>query len=76
MPAAVIVEAVRTPIGKRGGAFADLHPVDLAAHVMRALAERTGINPADITDEQTFSYAAGGIWLATPQEGGRIRRCG
>jgi acetyl-CoA acyltransferase len=52
MPAAVIVEAVRTPIGKRGGAFADLHPVDLAAHVMRALAERTGINPADVDDVQ------------------------
>jgi acetyl-CoA acyltransferase len=52
MPAAVIVEAVRTPIGKRGGAFADLHPVDLAAHVMRALAERTGINPAEVDDVQ------------------------
>ena len=52
MPAAVIVEAVRTPIGKRGGAFADLHPVDLAAHVMRALAERTGITPADVDDVQ------------------------
>ncbi|MCX4096818.1 thiolase family protein [Nocardia sp. alder85J] len=47
---AVIVGAVRTPIGKRNGAYAAVHPVDLSAHVLRALAERTGIDPAVVDD--------------------------
>lgn len=50
MPEAVIVEAVRTPIGKRGGALAGVHPVDLAARVLEALAARTGIDPALVDD--------------------------
>jgi acetyl-CoA acyltransferase len=50
MPEALIVEAVRTPIGKRNGSLADVHPVDLSAHVLRALAERTGIDPAVVDD--------------------------
>lgn len=47
---AVIVEAVRTPIGKRNGGLAGVHPVDLSALVLRALAERTGIDPAEVDD--------------------------
>jgi acetyl-CoA acyltransferase len=47
---AVIVEAVRTPVGKRNGAYKDTHPVDLSAHVLQALAERTGIDPAVVDD--------------------------
>ena len=47
---AVIVGAVRTPIGKRGGGLAGIHPVDLSAHVLAALVERTGIDPADVED--------------------------
>lgn len=47
---AVIVDAVRTPIGKRGGALADVHPAELSAVVLRALVERTGINPALVDD--------------------------
>jgi acetyl-CoA acyltransferase len=47
---AVIVAAVRTPVGKRGGAFADVHPADLSAHVLRALVARTGIDPAEVED--------------------------
>jgi len=47
---AVIVEAVRTPTGKRGGALKDWHPVDLSAHVLTALAERSGIDPALVED--------------------------
>ena len=47
---AVIVEAVRTPVGRRGGGLAGSHPVDLSAHVLRALAERTGLDPADVDD--------------------------
>jgi acetyl-CoA acyltransferase len=47
---AVIVGAVRTPVGRRKGGLADVHPVDLSAHVLRALAERTGLDPADVDD--------------------------
>jgi acetyl-CoA acyltransferase len=47
---AVIVDAVRTPLGRRGGKLKDWHPVDLAAHVLRALVERNGIDPALIDD--------------------------
>ena len=53
MPDAVIVDAVRTPvgIGKPGkGVLSETHPVDLSAHVLRALVERTGIDPALIDD--------------------------
>ena len=47
---AVIVDAVRTPTGKRNGALKDWHPVDLSAHVLTALVERTGIDPALVDD--------------------------
>ncbi|HEX6967653.1 MAG TPA: acetyl-CoA C-acyltransferase [Micromonosporaceae bacterium] len=47
---AVIVGAVRTPIGRRKGALAGVHPVDLSAHVLRALAERSGFEPVDVDD--------------------------
>jgi acetyl-CoA acyltransferase len=47
---AVIVGAVRTPIGRRTGALAGVHPVDLSGHVLRALATRTGFDPADVED--------------------------
>ncbi|MER5756414.1 thiolase family protein [Streptomyces sp. NPDC002088] len=47
---AVIVAAVRTPVGKRNGALADVHPGDLSAHVLNELVARTGIDPADVED--------------------------
>ena len=47
---AVIVDAVRTPIGKRNGALAGIHPADLSASVLTALAERNGFEPAIIDD--------------------------
>ncbi|NNF11491.1 MAG: thiolase family protein [Acidimicrobiia bacterium] len=50
MPHAVIVDAVRTPTGKRGGKLKDVHPVDLAAHVLNALQERNGLDPAQVDD--------------------------
>ncbi|MEP9392848.1 acetyl-CoA C-acyltransferase [Gordonia sp. VNK1] len=50
MTDAVIVDAVRTPIGRRGGALSGIHPADLSAHVLEALVGRTGIDPADIDD--------------------------
>jgi acetyl-CoA acyltransferase len=50
MPTAVIVDAVRTPLGKRGGRLKDWHPVDLAAETLVALQQRTGIDPALVED--------------------------
>ncbi|WP_127499030.1 acetyl-CoA C-acyltransferase [Actinoplanes solisilvae] len=47
---AVIIGAVRTPIGRRGGGLAGVHPVELSGQVLRALAERTGFEPADVDD--------------------------
>ncbi len=47
---AVIVDAVRTPLGRRGGKLKDWHPVDLAAEVLRALVERNELDPALIDD--------------------------
>ena len=64
---AVIVDAVRTPTGKRNGGLAGIHSADLSAHVLRALAARTGIDPVGVDDviwgcvmqigEQTFDIA-------------------
>ena len=47
---AVIVGAVRSPVGRRKGGLAGVHPVDLSAHVLRALAERVGFYPSDVDD--------------------------
>jgi acetyl-CoA acyltransferase len=47
---AVIVEAVRTPIGRRNGSLKDIHPVDLSALVLGELVRRTGIDPATVDD--------------------------
>ena len=50
MPEAYIVEAVRTPVGKRRGALAEIHSADLGAHVLSALVDRTGVDPAAVDD--------------------------
>jgi acetyl-CoA acyltransferase len=47
---AVVVEAVRTPIGKRNGSLAGVHPVDLSALVLNELVSRTGVDPGAIDD--------------------------
>ena len=47
---AVIVDTVRTPIGKRNGALAGWHPTDLLAHTLQALLARTGVDPGRIDD--------------------------
>src|SRR3954451_19209210 len=47
---AVIVDAVRTPVGRRNGAYKDVHPVDLSAHVLTSLADRTGIDTTVVDD--------------------------
>ena len=46
----VIIDLVRTPLGKRNGALAGVQPVDLLAHVLRALTERNGLDPALVED--------------------------
>ena len=50
MTNAVIIDAVRTPMGKRNGSLKDWHPVDLAAHTLRALVERSDLDPALVDD--------------------------
>jgi acetyl-CoA acyltransferase len=50
MPTAVIVDAVRTPLGRRNGKLKDWHPVDLAAHTLRSLVERVDLDPALVDD--------------------------
>jgi acetyl-CoA acyltransferase len=47
---AVIVDAVRTPVGRRAGGLSGTHPVDLSAHVLDALVARTGLDPALVED--------------------------
>jgi acetyl-CoA acetyltransferase family protein len=47
---AVIVDAVRTPVGRRNGAFKEIHPVDLAAIPLRAIVERNDLDPALVED--------------------------
>jgi acetyl-CoA C-acetyltransferase len=49
-PTAYIVDAVRTPVGRRGGSLAGMHSADLGGHVLRALMDRTGIDPGAVDD--------------------------
>ena len=73
MPDAYIVEAVRTPVGRRGGGLSQVHPADLGAHALSALVERSGIDPNAVEDVvfgcvDTVGGQAGDIartcWLA------------
>ncbi|MCB1031476.1 MAG: steroid 3-ketoacyl-CoA thiolase, partial [Acidimicrobiales bacterium] len=50
MPEAYIVDAVRTPVGKRGGSLSEIHPADLGAASIKALLDRTGIDPGAVDD--------------------------
>ena len=50
MPEAYLVDAVRTPMGAYRGALSGVRPDDLAAHVVRAAVERSGVDPAEISD--------------------------
>jgi acetyl-CoA C-acetyltransferase len=73
MPDVVIVEAARSPIGRRGGGLSTLHPADLLGAVQKAVVERSGIDPAEVDQvvggcvtqvgEQTFNIART-AWLA------------
>jgi acetyl-CoA C-acetyltransferase len=50
MPEAYIIDAVRTPIGRKKGGLASIHPADLGAHPIKALMARTGIDPGAVDD--------------------------
>jgi acetyl-CoA acyltransferase len=50
MPTAVIVDAIRSPLGRRNGKLKDVHPVDLAAQMLKAVVERNGVDPALVED--------------------------
>src|SRR3954467_10492329 len=50
MATAVIVDAVRTPLGRRNGKLKDTHPVDLAAHVLKSIVERNDLDPPLVED--------------------------
>ncbi len=50
MTEAYIVGAVRTPVGRRKGGLAEVHPADLGAHALSSLMERTGVDPAAVED--------------------------
>jgi acetyl-CoA acyltransferase len=71
---AVIVEAVRTPVGKRNGGLSVVHPVDLSSHVLRTLEQRSGIDPTIVDDviwgcgaqvaDQSFNVARNAVLAA------------
>ncbi|MDT5043425.1 MAG: acetyl-CoA C-acetyltransferase [Actinoplanes sp.] len=73
MAEAYIIDAVRTPVGRRGGALSAVHPADLGAHVIKAVLERAGVDPALVDDvvfgcTDTLGPQSGNIartaWLA------------
>src|SRR5580765_6207437 len=73
MPEAFIIDAVRTPVTRRGGSLSGAHPADLGAHVITALLGRTGVDPLAVDDVifgcvDTIGPQAGDIartsWLA------------
>jgi acetyl-CoA C-acetyltransferase len=70
MAEAYIVDAVRTPVGRRGGALSTVHPADLGAHSIKALIERTGIDPGAVED-----VVFGNVDSIGPQAGDIARTC-
>ncbi|MFB7089131.1 acetyl-CoA C-acetyltransferase, partial [Streptomyces sp. NPDC056296] len=71
---AVIVEAVRTPVGRRGGGLSGVHPAVLSAHVLDSLVRRAGVDPGLVDDvvwgcvsqvgEQTYDIARTAVLTA------------
>ncbi|MBK5307952.1 MAG: acetyl-CoA C-acetyltransferase [Frankiaceae bacterium] len=90
MPEAYLVEAVRSPVTRRGGGLSGVHPADLGAHVLSALMTRSGVDPSAVDDVifgcvDTIGPQAGDIartcWLAAglPEEVPGVtvdRQCG
>jgi acetyl-CoA C-acetyltransferase len=89
-PEAFVIDALRTPVGKRGGGLANVHPADLGAHVLRTLMEQSDVDPSAVEDVffgcvDTLGPQAGDIartcWLAAglPEEVPGVtidRQCG
>jgi acetyl-CoA C-acetyltransferase len=67
---AYIVEAVRTPVGRRGGGLSQVHPADLGAVVLRALVDRAGVDPSAVED-----VVFGSVDTIGPQAGDIARTC-
>jgi acetyl-CoA C-acetyltransferase len=67
---AYIVDAVRSPVGKRNGGLAHVHPADLGAHAIRALVDRAGVDPAAVDD-----VVFGCVDAIGPQAGDIARTC-
>ena len=70
MPEAYVVDAVRTPVGRRGGGLSQIHPADLGGHVLSALMERTGVDPGAVDD-----VVFGCVDTIGPQAGDIARTC-
>src|SRR5919197_5879692 len=70
MAEAYIVEAVRSPVGRRGGGLSGVHPADLGAAVITALVDRSGIDPARVDD-----VIFGCVDTVGPQAGDIARTC-
>ncbi|GAB2739516.1 acetyl-CoA C-acetyltransferase [Streptomyces bullii] len=70
MAEAYIVEAVRTPVGRRGGGLSTVHPADLGAHVLKELMARSGVDPAAVED-----VVLGCLDTVGPQAGDIARTC-
>src|SRR3954447_13509959 len=71
MPEANIVDAVRTPVGRRGGSLSDVHPADLGAASIKALLARTGVDPNALED-----VIFGNVDSVGGQAGDIARTCG
>ncbi len=70
MPEAYIVDAVRTPVGRRGGGLSQVHAADLGAHPIKALFERTDVDPGAVDD-----VIFGCVDTIGPQAGDIARTC-
>src|SRR5690606_21880894 len=70
MAEAYIIDTVRTPVGRRNGGLSKVHPADMGAHAIKALLERTGIDPAAVDDVMFGCVDALG-----PQAGDIARTC-
>lgn len=70
MAEAYVVEAVRTPVGRRGGGLSGVHPADLGAHALTALMSRAGVDPAAVED-----VVFGCLDTVGPQAGDIARTC-
>ncbi|MGO9876881.1 MAG: acetyl-CoA C-acetyltransferase [Acidimicrobiia bacterium] len=70
MPEAYIIDAVRSPVGRRGGALSGVHPADLGAHAIRALIDSVDVDPAAVDD-----VVFGCVDTIGPQAGDIARTC-